>query len=117
MYRSIYKQIAEETTANIRENEHRAFEHSIMLLKLAGQAGRGSRESVDALLYVNRLWGVLLEDLANPANGLPDSLKASLISIGIWMLRRAEDIRLGKSEDFAALIDVSETIRGGLSPA
>ena len=50
MYRSIYKQIAEETTANIRENEHRAFECSIALLKLAHNAGRGSRESVDALL-------------------------------------------------------------------
>ncbi|MFM8747617.1 MAG: flagellar biosynthesis regulator FlaF [Aestuariivirga sp.] len=114
MYESTYIAMLEDTTEQIRDNERRAFDTAISKLRLAQQAGRGTRESVDALLFVNRLWTILLEDLADQGNGLPDSLKASLISIGIWMLRRAEDIRQGRVDDFSALIEVSETIRKGL---
>jgi flagellar protein FlaF len=114
MYESTYIAMLEDTTEQIRDNERRAFDTAISKLRLAQQAGRGTRESVEALLFVNRLWTILLEDLADQGNGLPDSLKASLISIGIWMLRRAEDIRQGHVDDFSALIEVSETIRKGL---
>jgi flagellar protein FlaF len=114
MYETTYIAMLEDTTEQIRDNERRAFDTAISKLRLAQQAGRGTRESVEALLFVNRLWTILLEDLADQGNGLPDSLKASLISIGIWMLRRAEDIRQGRVDDFSALIEVSETIRKGL---
>lgn len=114
MYQSLYSEMAADTTASIRENERLAFERSIALLKAAQAGGRGSRESVDALLFTDRLWSLLLEDLADEGNGLPDALKASLISIGIWVLRRTEDLRQGKTEDFAALIEVSESIHKGL---
>jgi flagellar protein FlaF len=114
MYESTYRSMIEETSEQIRRNERLAFERSISLLKQAQNAGRGTRESVEALLFVNRLWTLLLEDLSSPGNGLPDPLKARLISIGIWILRRAEDIRQGNADDFAALIEVSESIRNGL---
>lgn len=114
MYESTYRAMLEDTSEQIRENERLAFDRSVRLLKEAQRAGRGTRESVEALLFVNRLWTLLLEDLSNAGNGLPDSLKASLISIGIWILRRAEDIRQGKVDDFSALIEVSESIREGL---
>jgi flagellar protein FlaF len=114
MYEATYMAMLEDTTEQIRENERRAFDTSIALLKRARDAGRGTRDSVEALLYVNRLWTMLLEDLADQGNGLPDSLRASLISIGIWVLRRSEDIRQGQVDDFSALIEVSETIRNGL---
>jgi flagellar biosynthesis activator protein FlaF len=114
MYQSIYAEMAEETTANIRENERQAFERSIALLKAAQKKGRGSRESVEALLFLSRLWSILIEDLAHPDNGLPEELRARLISIGIWVLRRAEEIRLGASQDFQGLIEVSESVCGGL---
>lgn len=114
MYQSLYSEMVADTTANIRENERLAFERSISLLKAAQTEGRGSRQSVEALLFTNRLWSLLLEDLAGDGNGLPDSLKASLISIGIWILRRTEDIRQGKTDDFTALIEVSESIHKGL---
>lgn len=114
MYQSVYAEMAADTTASIRENERLAFERSISLLKAAQAEGRDSRMSIEALLFTNRLWSVLLEDLADEGNGLPDDLKASLISIGIWVLRRTEDIRQGRTGDFAALIDVSESIHKGL---
>lgn len=114
MYETTYLAMLEDTTEQIRDNERRAFDTAIALLKRAQQAGRGTRDSVEALLFVNRLWTILLEDLADQGNGLPESLRASLISIGIWMLRRSEDIRQGHVDDFSALIEVSETIRNGL---
>lgn len=114
MYESTYMAMLEDTTEQIRENERRAFDTAIELLRKAQKAGRGTRDSVEALLFVNRLWTVLLEDLADQGNGLPDALRASLISIGIWVLRRSEDIRQGQVDDFSALIEVSETIRNGL---
>lgn len=114
MFEATYRAMLDDTTERIRENERRAFDTSIELLKAAQKAGRGTRESVEALLYVNRLWTILLEDLADSGNGLPDSLKASLISIGIWMLKRTEEIRQGETEDFSALIEISENIRKGL---
>jgi flagellar protein FlaF len=114
MYHTLYSEMAAETTATIRNNERQAFERSIALLKLAQEKGRGSRESVDALLFLSRLWSILMEDLAHPDNGLPNELRASLLSIGIWMLKRADDLRLGKEQDFQPLIDVSQSVCAGL---
>ena len=117
MYQSMYREMAEDTTEVIRQNERLAFNRSIALLKLAKAKGRGSQEFVEAMLFADRLWTLLLEDLADTGNGLPDSLKASIISIGIWVLRRVEDIRQSKSDDFDAIIEVSESISKGLGKA
>lgn len=114
MYRTAYEEMAEDTGVVQRQTERFVFERAIYLMKKAQAAGQQSREWVDATYYVNRLWAALLEDLSHPNNGLPDELKASLVSIGIWVLRRVEELRQGASSDFSAVIDVSETIRKGL---
>jgi len=41
-------------------------------------------------------------------------MRANLISIGIWMLREAEAISNGKSQNFAGLIEISNVIAEGL---
>lgn len=114
MYKSLYSEMAGDTSAGSREQERLAFARSIELLEAASRSGPASRDAIDALYFVNRLWATLLEDLAHDGNDLPDSLKAGLISIGIWVLRRVEEIRMGKSTDFSALIDVTRTINSGL---
>ena len=114
MFHSAYLETCSETTSKIRDNERAAFDKAIGLLELAQAKGADASQSAEALHYVTRLWRVLLEDLAEEGNGLPKELKASLISIGIWVLKRAEDIRQGKSGDFSALIEVCRSIRSGL---
>jgi flagellar biosynthesis activator protein FlaF len=114
MFESSYGEMMADATAIIRDNERLAFERSIELLKTARGKGRGSHESVEALVFANRLWSVLLSDLADADNAYPDTLKASLISIGIWILRQTEEIRQGRVDDFTSLIEVSETISRGL---
>ena len=114
MFQSRYVEASADTQKSAREVEREAFEKSLMLLEAAQSRSPDSREAIEAIHFVNRLWSHLMEDLASQENGLPDELRASLISVGIWVLRRTDDIRLGKVTDFAALIDVSRAISKGL---
>ncbi|CCB67529.1 MULTISPECIES: flagellar biosynthesis regulator FlaF [unclassified Hyphomicrobium] len=114
MYKFSYEETLSESGNRQRENERLALEQSVALLKTAEKAGPQSREAIDAIIFLNRLWSFFLEDLAKPENGLPDDVRAKLISIGIWMLKEAEAISNGKSRNFAGLIDVSNVIAEGL---
>jgi flagellar protein FlaF len=106
--------VLDETPKGARERERQAIDRSIELLREAEKAGVNSREAIEAVLYVRRLWGLLIEDLAGPENDLPKALRADLISIGLWIMREAEEIRLEKSDNFKGMIDVSMSIRDGL---
>jgi len=114
MYQFSYAEVLDETPSGARERERQAIERSIDLLEAADKSGPRSREAIEAVLYVRRLWGVLIEDLADPENDLPQALRADLISIGLWIMREAEQIRLEKSSNFRGIIEVSSAIRDGL---
>ena len=98
-----------------REREHAAFARALDLLRQAEAKGLHSREGVDALLFLNRLWSILIEDLANAENDLPQPLRAELISIGVWVMRQADLIRLEQSDDFSGIIEVMQSVRKGLA--
>ena len=114
MYKFSYEEMLSESGGRQRENERLAIEQSVTLLQSAERAGPQSREAVEAIIFLNRLWSFFLEDLSKAENGLPDDVRAKLISIGIWMLKEAQAISNGKSRNFAALIDVSNVIAEGL---
>jgi flagellar protein FlaF len=115
MYQFSYAEVLEDDPLEARERERKALGHAVELLRAAKQSGPESRDGVEALLFVRRLWTVLLDDLANPDNALPETLRASLISIGIWILKQADLVRLDGSRDLDGLIAVNETIRDGLA--
>jgi flagellar protein FlaF len=115
MYQFSYAEVLEETPQTARQRERHAIEHSIQLLLAAEKAGVRSREAVEALHFVPRLWSVLIEDLAKAENDLPQQLRADLISIGLWIMREAEQIRLEKSDNFKGIIEVSQSICEGLA--
>jgi flagellar protein FlaF len=114
MYQFSYAEVLDETPKGARERERQAIERSIELLEEARQGGVRSRAAVDALAFVTRLWGFFIEDLAKPENDLPQALRANIISIGLWVIREAEAIRLERSDNFEGLIEVSRAIRDGL---
>ena len=114
MYKFNYADVLEDTELSARHDEAAAIEQSIELLETAQAAGARSREAIEALFYLRRLWSLLIEDLASADNDLPESLRADLISIGMWIMRQAENIRTGNSDDFKGLIDVSRIIMAGL---
>ena len=114
MYKFSYDEILVDGSANQRIAEKQALEHSIGLLREAEKKGASSREAIDAILFVNRLWSFILEELIKPENELSEKLRASLISIGIWVLREADAITDGKSRNLRGLIEVTEIIAEGL---
>ncbi len=80
----------------------------------ARAVGRDSMEAIEALHFMNRVWTSFIEDLGSQENALPKELRANLISIGLWLLREAEDVRQGRSDNFDGLIEVSQIIRDGI---
>jgi flagellar biosynthesis activator protein FlaF len=114
MYRFSYAEVLEETPQTARARERMALQHSITLLEAAKSHGPQSREAIEAFHFCRRLWAILLEDLAHPENQLAKQLRADLISIGIWIMRETEEIRLGRSENFDGIIGVTKVIAEGL---
>ena len=114
MYQVSYAEVLDDAPKQNRDRERRAIERSIDLLRAAEPTGTGSRESAEALLFVRQLWTVFVEDLAQPDNDLPQKLRADLISIGLWVMREIENIRMEKTPSFKDLIEVSQLIAEGL---
>ena len=57
----------------------------------------------------------VIEDLGSADTALPEALRASLISIGMFALRQGEALRLGQSDDFESVIDDNKMIRDSLA--
>jgi flagellar protein FlaF len=78
--------------------------------RLAILAG-GLRDS----LYENqKFWAAMRYDLSETDNALPDGLKASLISIALWVDRETSALMAGQGR-LTALIEVNTNITSGLS--
>jgi flagellar protein FlaF len=114
MYQFSYADIQTDSVADARDRERQLLNRSIALLNEAQQAGTDSLKAIEALHFTNRLWTTFVEDLGNAENALPKELRANLISIGLWLLREAEEVRQGRSENFEGLIEVSQIIRDGI---
>jgi flagellar protein FlaF len=114
MYQFPYADVLENSPKLARERERQLFERCLELLKAADEKGPNSFEAIEALDFSRRIWATFLEDLASPENALPKQLRAEIISIGLWVIRETENIRLGKSTDFKALIEVTTALSDGL---
>ncbi|WEX08326.1 flagellar biosynthesis regulator FlaF [Chelativorans sp. AA-79] len=114
MYQFSYSEIQTDSLADAKDREHQLLTRSIDLLTTARTAGPQSREATEAILFMNRVWTSLVEDLGHPDNALPKELRANLISIGLWLLREGEEVRQGRSDNFDGLIEISQIIRDGL---
>ncbi|MBX3582150.1 MAG: flagellar biosynthesis regulator FlaF [Rhizobiaceae bacterium] len=114
MYQFSYADIQTDSVAEAKDRERQLLTRSIDLLVAARAVGTDSMEAIEAIHFLNRVWSALVEDLGSPDNALPKELRANLISIGLWLLREAEDVRQGRSDNFDGLIEVSQIIRDGI---
>ena len=92
-----------------REQEADVFRRVNGALRMA-QNGT-EMEQFKALSDNTRLWMMVGDLLRDPANALPDALKASVISVGHALQREMQQ----PAPDFAFLIAVNEDITAGLS--
>lgn len=114
MYQFSYADIQNNSVADAKDRERQLLSRSIELLSVARAAGVDSMEAIEAIHFLNRVWTSFVEDLGSPENALPRELRANLISIGLWLLREAEEVRQGRSNNFEGLIEVSQIIRDGI---
>ena len=114
MYQFSYADIQTDSVADAKDRERQLLTRSIDMLTAAASVGRESMEAIEALHFTNRVWTSFVEDLGSSDNALPKELSANLISIGLWLLREAEDIRQGRNDNFEGLIEVSQIIRDGI---
>jgi flagellar protein FlaF len=114
MYQFSYADIQTDSVAYAKDRERQLLTRSIDMLAAAAAVGHNSMEAIEALHFTNRVWTTFVEDLGSSDNALPKELRANLISIGLWLLREAEDIRQGRTDNFEGLIEVSQIIRDGI---
>ena len=114
MYEFAYNEVIEDSRQTMRAAEREAMDRVIAMLRAAREKGPLSRERVEALFYLKRLWTIFIDDLNDPNNELPQQLRAGIISIGIWMMKEIDRVRVGAKDDLMPMIEINELIRDGL---
>jgi flagellar protein FlaF len=104
---------AQETIEDPRAMEHRMLARVTGMLIEGGK--RGGRDLVEACFYNRKLWTIFQADCASPSNQLPDPIKASVISLSIWVQSYTGQVLSGASVD--PLVEVNRSIMEGLVPA
>jgi|SRR4051812_42197444 flagellar protein FlaF len=112
---SSYEAEIEDSGREARAREQQALNHGINLLKRLQSGDLLPSDEIDALLYIRRLWTFFVQDLSSPRNGLPEQLRADLISIGLWIIKEADRIRQQKSGDVDDLVAINTVIRDALA--
>lgn len=110
-----YEAVIEDSGHEARAREHRALDHGIDLLKRLQNGDLLPPEQAETLLYIRRLWAFFVQDLASPRNGLPEKLRAELISIGLWIIKEADRIRQETATDVDELLAINVLIRDALA--
>ena len=100
MYQFSYADIQTDSVADAKDRERQLLTRSIDLLAppaptaaIRWKRSRRSISSTGSGPPSSRI-------SAARENALPKELRANLISIGLWLLREAEDVRQGRSEQF-----------------
>ena len=114
MYEFAYNDVIEDSHKAMRVRERAAMDRVIGMLRTAQEKGPHSRERIDALFYLRRLWTIFINDLSDSNNELPDQLRAGIISIGVWMMKEIDRVRGGQTNDLTPMIEINELIRDGL---
>ena len=109
-----YQQAATRTE-NPRETEYRLFGQVTRALMEASQAPIDDIQTrIAALDWNRRVWSAMATDCSLPENTLPHQLRASIISLSLWVGRHSSAV-MRKEEDFEPLIDINRTIMQGLA--
>ena len=93
MYQSSYSEVLENAPQTVRANERAAVLHSIRLLERAEQSGLDSREAIEALSFLRRLWEFFLVHLASDESKLRTNCGRILFRLACPFCGRAERVR------------------------
>jgi flagellar protein FlaF len=109
-------QKAQRAAEDPRSAEYRLFGQVTGALMEAQSAGAQGAALIDAIDWNRRLWSTLAVDCLDEANKLPKELRASIISLSIWVAKYSSEV-MQKGASMDPLIDVNRTIMQGLKSA
>jgi flagellar protein FlaF len=108
-----YQQAAARAEAP-RDIEYRLFGQVTRALMAAAAMDRADIAGrMDALDWNRRLWSVLAADCGSDGNQLPPQLRASIVSLSLWVNRHTSAIMRNEA-GFQPLIDVNKMMMQGL---
>ena len=105
---------AQRVAESPREAEYRLFAQVTRALIDADKSGVRDYIFIDAIDWNRRMWSTFSTDCGLPGNGLPDQLRAQIISIALWVGRYSSDV-VQKKAPMDPLIDVNRAIMDGLA--
>jgi len=98
-----------------RETEYRLFAQVTRALMDAAKCDPSDiRGRIDALDWNRRIWSVMGSDCADPGNQLPAQLRASIISLSIWVGKHTSAV-IRREEEIEPLIEINRMIMQGLT--
>jgi flagellar biosynthesis activator protein FlaF len=109
-----YQQVSQRAEAP-RQTEYRLLAQVTRALMAAQKLdSAGIKERIDALDWNRRVWTAFSSDCARDGNGLPGTLRASIISIGLFVSRHTSEV-MRSHGDISVLIDINRNIMSGLA--
>jgi flagellar protein FlaF len=106
-----------QRTENPRLTEYRLFAQvTRALLEVEKLDKTQFRERMEALDWNRRMWSVLASDCSVDGNGLPEIVRANIVSLSIWVNRHTSQV-MRNTEEIGPLIEVNRIIMQGLAPS
>ena len=100
---------------NPREMEYRLFAQVTRALMDAAKLDPTDlRGRMDALDWNRRLWSTLATDCGQPDNAMTPQLRASIISLSIWVGKHTTLV-IKREEEIEPLIEINRMIMQGLA--
>lgn len=94
--------------------EYRLFAQVTNALIQAKERDVRDIQMVEALDWNRRMWSTFSSDCGTEGNQLPDQLRASIISLSIWVSKHSSAVMRG-TESIDDLININRTIMEGLA--
>lgn len=111
---AVYKTVQNKTD-DPRDVEYRLLAQVTADLMRVRDNPQDFQTRIKTAMWNRDIWSALRVDLAHEDNQLPKQLRASLISISIWVDKETMRVMDGNG-DIDALIDVNRNIMAGLKP-
>lgn len=103
-------------TRTPRAIEYEAFARVTHRIATAAARGRSGFPDLAAALHDNRsLWSLLAGMVADPGNGLPDTLRAGLFNLAGFTQRHSAAVLAGTANP-EVLVEINTAVMRGLAP-
>ena len=110
-------QTTAQRTENPRLTEYRLFGQVTRALLEVEKLDRTKIvERMEALDWNRRMWSTLAADCSIEGNGLPDIVRANIISLSIWVNKHTSQV-MRNNEEIGPLIEINRIIMQGLAPS